>query len=373
MTKKKIHLFRPRTGLMLLLVALAHAQIFLSGTILTRPESGGFIDTILNYTSVLFVDNRARAMFALLFGYGITLVIRSYMKREKSRLDIRRSINRRAIALLFFGFVLSVIIGGKDILAIYGAGLLLVHWFLYRSDKTLVRAMIALTIGFALLLPIFWANMASVGMENMFMTGDGYWETMLNQLVMFFTGAPLFGNFALPVILSIMLGIWFGRKGLLNEDPKHRSLLKKIAFGGILISIVGAIPHALHSNGVITVEQPSLFGIIFTIHMMSGIAGGCGYAALFGLVGPHLKKTNPIVTGITALGKRSLTFFIVNEILLIVLLSPAVFGLASTLSIAQVWVLTFLVWLSSVGMATILELKQKAGPFDFLFRKFVYR
>ncbi|PAD92468.1 hypothetical protein [Shouchella clausii] len=70
-------------GFMLLLVALAHASLFLGSSLLTRPESMSTYDTIVNYLSVFFVDNRARAMFALLFGYGLTLIVRSYLKRNK--------------------------------------------------------------------------------------------------------------------------------------------------------------------------------------------------------------------------------------------------------------------------------------------------
>lgn len=373
MPKKRYISFDLARGMMLLLVALAHAQIFISGTILIRPEGNGMVDTLLNYASVFFVDNRARAMFALLFGYGITLVIRSYVRKQKSHLEIRKSINRRAVALLIFGFLLSVVVGGKDILAIYGGGLLLIHWFLYRSDKLLERTMLALFILFILILPFVWAAMSTMGMETIFQGSNSYVDQLIDGTMQFIMGGPILGNFVLPVILSILIGVWFGRKGLLNEDEKHRPFLKKVAIGGIFISLVGAIPHALYSNGALQVENAYVIGLIFTAHMLTGIAGGCGYAALFGLIGPHFNKTNPIVVGITALGKRSLTFFIVNEILLLMLLSSGGLDLASQLSIAQVWLVAVFVWIFSIGMASVLEWKKKSGPFDYLFRRFVYR
>ncbi|WP_372513889.1 DUF418 domain-containing protein [Shouchella clausii] len=54
---------------------------------------------------------------------------------------------------------------------------------------------------------------------------------------------------------------------------------------------------------------------------LTGILGGVAYAAIFGLIGPKITKPSGIVWAITSLGKRSLTFFIYNEIMLIVLFS----------------------------------------------------
>lgn len=58
-----------------------------------------------------------------------------------------------------------------------------------------------------------------------------------------------------------------------------------------------------------------------------GSAGGIGYAALFGMIGNLIKNPGWITNSLTALGKRSLTLFVLNETLLVTLLSPVAFDL----------------------------------------------
>lgn len=362
-------------GFMLLLVALAHASLFLGSSLLSRPESLNVYDTVTNFLSVFFVDNRARAMFALLFGYGLTLIVRSYMKRNKDIKDAKSSLYRRAWYLILFGFILSVLIGGKDILAIYGTALLLSCWLLFKSDKTVLKSIIILSLSYIVILPLAWSAMAYAqfnGTEFIPAAHSGYFEKVTAQFMQFLTGGPFIAHFLLPVSVSILMGIWAGKKGLLNEKSENKRFLKKAAVLGLTISIVGAVPHALYSNQMIELA-PAFVGLTFAIHMATGIAGGAGYAAIFGLIGPKLTKPNLAVTAITSLGKRSLTFFIFNEIMLIVFLSPLTFNLGNQLGMAAGWGLTFCIWLTAVGLAYWLETQQKNGPIDHIFRKLVYR
>lgn len=89
------------------------------------------------------------------------------------------------------------------------------------------------------------------------------------------------------------------------------SSLKMIAVAGILVSILGALPLVLIDE----VWQPSLSvaGIINGVQIVTGFAGGIGYAALFGIIGFHINTPGPIINSITALGKRSLTFFLMKQ------------------------------------------------------------
>jgi uncharacterized protein len=362
-------------GFMLLLVALAHASLFLGSSLLTRPESMSMYDTIVNYLSVFLVDNRARAMFALLFGYGLTLIVRSYLKRNKPIKDAKTSLYRRAWFLILFGFILSVLIGGKDILAIYGTALFACCWLLFRSDKTVLRSIMAVSLAYAVILPLTWIAMAYAQFNgNAILPGNyaHYFERVTSQFIQFATGGPFIAHFLLPVGVSILIGIYFGQKGLLNESPKNKPFLKKAAVYGLSISLIGALPHALYSNQLIELP-PALVGLTFSLHMATGILGGVAYAAIFGLIGPKITNPSGIVWAITSLGKRSLTFFIYNEIMLIVLFSKQTLNLGNQLGMAAGWGLTLCIWLTALGCAAWLESKQKSGPIDHLFRKLVYR
>jgi len=115
-------------GYMLLLIVLAHVPLYLYASesgIMSRPESGHFVDSIINSFGELFIDNRARPLFAVLFGYGLVLTYQSQMREGRTTKEAMTTIKRRSLYLIMFGILLAVVIGGQDILMAYGvAGLL---------------------------------------------------------------------------------------------------------------------------------------------------------------------------------------------------------------------------------------------------------
>lgn len=77
-------------GVMLLLIALAHAPLYLYTSepgIMQRVESINFFDEVVNLFGIFFIDNRARAMFAVLLGYGLVLSFDSQTSKGKKERD----------------------------------------------------------------------------------------------------------------------------------------------------------------------------------------------------------------------------------------------------------------------------------------------
>lgn len=110
-------------GTMLLLIALAHAPLYLYTSepgIMQRVVAITFLDQIVNFFGQFFIDNRARAMFAVLFGYGLVLAFESRISKGIGDKEAIKTIRRRSWYLILFGIVLAVIIGGQDILMAYG-------------------------------------------------------------------------------------------------------------------------------------------------------------------------------------------------------------------------------------------------------------
>ncbi|MCM3180634.1 DUF418 domain-containing protein [Cytobacillus horneckiae] len=363
-------------GLMLLLIALAHAPLYLYGSqpgIMSRPESVHFLDNIINSFGELFIDNRARPLFAVIFGYGLVLMFESQLSKGKNIKEAKRTIRKRSYYLILFGMILAVFIGGQDILMAYGVAGLLVGWLLSRDHKVFISATVIVTVLFLTYLPFLWGfilqEIGSYGFGTEFSQNDNYLQSLL-EAALYFPIVPIFIHLLFPILPSVLIGIWFGRKHLLTEAQKQDKKLKRIASFGITISILGALPIVLIDE----VWEPSLFltGFIYGIQIITGTAGGIGYAALFGMIGNRLKNPNRITTSLTALGKRSLTFFVLNETLLVLLLSPAAFGLGDRLSNTGVTVIAIIVWGLSVILATILEKHQMKGPLETLMRSLVY-
>ncbi|MFE8696043.1 DUF418 domain-containing protein [Cytobacillus sp. FJAT-53684] len=364
-------------GFMLLLIVLAHAPLYLYTSepgIMSRPESLGFIDTIINTIGELLIDNRARPMFAVLFGYGLVMIFEKQLSKGKSIKETQKTIRRRCFYLILFGIILAVFIGGQDILMAYGIAGLMVIWLLPRGNKALIKATILITLITMLYLPFIWGtfinDMGRYGFGTDFSENDRYLQ-LFTETIISFPIIPVFIHFLFPVIPSVLIGIWAGRKRLLIDSHLYHTKLKKIASIGITISIIGALPLVMIDKG----WEPSFFaaGIIWAVHIITGMAAGIGYAALFGVIGNSIKNPRWLTNSLTALGKRSLTFYVLNETLLVILLSPVAFDLGGRLTNTGVTLIAISVWILAVIFATILEKLHMNGPLETLMCRLVYR
>ncbi|WP_102346763.1 DUF418 domain-containing protein [Bacillus sp. Marseille-P3661] len=363
---------------MLLLIVLAHAPLYLYASepgVMSRPENVTLLDTIVNSFGELMIDNRARPMFAVLFGYGLVMIYEKQLSRGYSIKEALKTIRIRCLYLILFGIVLAVLIGGQDILMAYGiAGLLIGSWLLPRDNKILIKITILSTFMIMLYLPLIWGSfineMGSYGFGTNLSANDSYIQ-LFTKAIVTFPIIPVFIHFLFPVIPSILIGIWAGRKRLLLDSHLHHKKLKKIAIIGITISIIGALPVVM----IHKVWEPSFFvaGIILGVHIITGMAGGIGYAALFGVIGNLIKNPGWVTNSLTALGKRSLTFYVLNETLLVILLSPVALDWGGTLNNIGVTFVAISVWIVAVIIAAIFEKFYINGPLETLMRRLVYR
>ena len=127
---------------MLLLIVLAHAPLYLYASesgIMSHPKSITFVDTLLNSFGELFIDNRARPLFAVLFGYGLVMSFEKQLSRGNSIKEAIKTIRRRCFYLILFGIILAVFIGGQDILMAYGIAGLVVGRLVPRDNKVLIK------------------------------------------------------------------------------------------------------------------------------------------------------------------------------------------------------------------------------------------
>lgn len=364
-------------GLMLLLIVLAHAPLFLYGSepgMISRPASVNFLEKIINSIGELFIDNRARPLFAVLFGYGLVLMFNSQLAKGKSIEEAKKVIGRRSLYLILFGFILAVFIGGTDILMAYGIAGLLVRRLLFCQFKTFLTVTTIITSVILVFVPLSWGFIlhgnGSYGFSSMLSSNDSYLQSVMEAII-YFPIIPLIIHLFFPILPSVLIGIWFGKKHFLTEPQQQSRKLKIIAITGITISIVGAVPLIFIGEP----WNPSLFlaGVIYGIQIITGIAGGAGYAALFGILGNCIKKPGWITNAMNALGRRSLTFYVLNETLLVILLSPVALRLGGILSTTGVTLVAIFIWILSVIIASIFEKYQINGPLETLMRSIVYK
>ncbi|PEO06050.1 DUF418 domain-containing protein [Bacillus toyonensis] len=364
-------------GTMLLLIVLAHAPLYLYAAdpgIMHRVESSSFFDQIVNLFGIFIIDNRARAMFAVLLGYGLVLAFEGQISKGKNEIQAVKIVRKRSLYLILFGIVLAVLIGGQDILMAYGLAGIFVSPLLKCKMKTLIRTFIIIAILYTIFIPIIWGlNMQSIGDYGFspdVSAKDTYLSTTMIRLL-FFPIIPVLIHFMFPILPSIILGLWIARYKLLIKPEQQLKKLYFITTIGLAISLIGALPLSF----IGTIWYPTVFtaGMINGIHILTGIAGGLAYATGFGIIGSRLKNPGYFSLALIALGKRSLTFFVLNEALLVIFLSPVAFDLGGHVSNAFAALIAICIWILSVIVALIMEKNNLNGPLEILLRRLVYK
>ena len=377
-------------GLMLLLIALANMPWHLFGreTSLTSMHhvDGSIGDRVWQAIAIVAVDGRSYPLFALLFGYGIWQLYRRQLAAGATSREARRLLRRRHWWMLAFGAVHAALLWMGDIVGAYGPVGLLVGWlFLERRDRTIaiwawvLGALLALgalgTAAIGLLLgaldvpfDVEGGDAASIpataGLES-------YPASILARLGMWAVIAPMQGILGLVVPIAILLAILAARHGILEEPERHRALLVRVATWGIAIGWAGGLLALAEHLGALDAVPSWTFSLV---HAATGLPAGLGYAALFGLVAARLARRplGSVPRALTAVGKRSLTSYLLQSVLFAPVLSAWGLGLGGVLTEWQGALYAVGVWLVTVVVAVVREAAGRSGPAETLLRRLAY-
>lgn len=364
-------------GFMLLLIALAHAPMYVptSGLgVLNHPLGGSMLDNTIKFLTLLFVDLRSYPMFATLFGFGLAMMISRQLSKGTSKRDTKKLIYRRCLFLILFGILHAILVFSYDILSIYGIAGLIVGWLMFRSDRTILRGAAWLTAIIVFML-IFQAIMMSysgeqTGAPHGSMTTDFIGTSILLR----FSEYPLWIIYSLlimPLLAPLLLGAWIQRRGLLDNPQQNQSFLKYVTIIGISISVIGGLPLAL-AGAQVWEPSPNLKGMLLGIHAITGMFGGLGYTAMFGLISLHLRNKHGFITqALISTGRRSLTCYLAQSIVLAILLSNWGFGIGEKITSVDAALIGIFIWILTILLAVILEKKGRKGPAEVLLRNLV--
>jgi uncharacterized protein len=354
-------------GAMLAVIALAHSQVLARPFLGAVPERGPALETAVQTLLTLFVDSRGYPMFAALFGYGMVQILRS--REPAVGWDgARRLLRRRGGWLVVFGFCHVLLLFPGDILASYGVlAVLFVGALRWRDTRLLATAgglavLGALVYGTVLALP------APGGLaEVVHPLVSAAYRVVSFPLVM-----PM--N-AVMAAAPVLVGIWAGRRRLLDDPERHRRLLRRVAAAGITIAAVGAVPYAFVTTGLWH-PGTGVLAAVGTLHTAVGYAGGLGYAALVGLVAARLSRQaapGPVTNALAACGQRSMTCYLAQSIAWLLLLEPYLADLGGAIGVAAAASVGLGVWLVTVVAADLLRRAGRPGPAEALLRRLVYR
>jgi uncharacterized protein len=361
-------------GAMLLLIAMAYAGVYAGVDFGTPTEGESRLDGVSRFLTVVFLDNRAFSMFAILYGYGMGWLVARQLRAGTGEPEARRLMRRRSLWLLLFGSVHALLVFPGEILASYGLAGLLLGWLLFRSDGAVARAAAVITPLYVLTVTVAMIGFATAaddgedwGVAGYTTAGD--WFARLFAI----PTTPLFITVAYPLLLLVVLGFWAGRRAWLDDPRRHRVQLMRIAVVGIAVSVLGALPAALATVGVVRLEAVANGGLL-ALQVLTGVLGGAGYAALFALLSIRLDdRRGPITRAVAAVGQRSLTFYLFNSVLVAAVLHPELGGIGTRVGSFGALCTAFAVWVLAVVVAAWMERAGRRGPADALLRRLVYR
>ncbi|GGO68820.1 DUF418 domain-containing protein [Nonomuraea cavernae] len=364
-------------GFMLLLIAVAHAHMYLSG----HPVGwrgytldGTALDRLVAGVQILLVDGRALPMFAALFGYGLVQLAHRRLASGEGWPEVRRVLRRRSLWLLAFGFCHALLLFFGDILGAYGLAGLVFIGFIRRSDRALAWAA---GVGAVL-------HVVVVALLGMLTLNAGKGDTpaamadpvaaMVMRLIGWSGMTPTF--FLVSVVPPFMLGIWAARRRLLEEPEAHRAPLTRIAVAGTAISVVGGLPLTLADTRLWT-PGDELSVSAYALHSVTGIAGGLAYAALVGLVVARReragRRSGAVTQALAACGQWSLTCYLLQSVVFVALFAPYLGGLSTRVGDAAASGIAVLTWLGTVVLAALLSRTGRRGPAETALRRLTYR
>lgn len=193
-----------------------------------------------------------------------------------------------------------------------------------------------------------------------------YWLTSTASSLLYLT---------LPA--AMLTGWLWARAGVLDRPAEHLPRLRRTAALGLTVGWLGGVPLMLTHLGVWL--EPELSWTFVGVQLLTGLFGGIGYAALFGLLAAHLgrRRTGPAVAGpvtfaLTAVGRRSLSAYLWQSVAMAPLLAAWGLGLGESLGSAAAAGVAVLIWLASVLGCVWLERRGHTGPAELALRRVTY-
>lgn len=263
--------------------------------------------------------------------------------------------------LLFFG----------DIIAVYGLIALIFVGALCLDDRRLLRrAAVWLVVGRVLysVLSVLIALLDTE--ESASLVAANPIEDIIHRIVGWPMMAP---TMILASVFPFLVGVWAARQWLLESPERHRALLTRVAGFGLPVAVVGGIPSALLTTGVWDGGTGLEMGVLW-VHVVTGYAGGFGYAALITLIALVIGATpGPVATARAATGQRSLTCYLLQSVAWLVLFAPYLLNLAPVMSTTVAVATSVGVRAVTVVLADIMRRAGGRGPAEAFLRSRITR
>jgi uncharacterized protein len=365
-------------GAMLLLIALANAHFYLYGRpvgVRGYPIPESTAERLVVLVQMTFVDGRAYPMFAFLFGYGIVQLWRRHTRKGVNEVAVGRLVRRRGWWMILFGFLHALLLFSGDIIGAYGLLAVVLAGLLIRAGDEKLLILAGLWTVPIMAFGALQALPAPEGSESLLPS-----MSITDPLAA--AGVRAIEWIQLTVVLSFLglvpavaLGVWAGRRRLLDEPERHRPMLVRAAVLGVGLAAAGGLPMALLAASWWpdpSVMTTTLAGVA---HALTGYTGGLGYAAIAGLIAIRTRnryRPGPVSTALAACGQRSMTCYLLQSVVFVAVLAAYGGGLGSRLGLVETAVLATVTWMVTLLLAEWTSRRSYRGPAEALLRRLTY-
>ncbi|MGH3902750.1 MAG: DUF418 domain-containing protein, partial [Pseudonocardiaceae bacterium] len=290
---------------------------------------------------------------------------------------VRRLVRRRGWWMILFGFLHALLLFAGDIIGSYGLLAVLLAGLMIRAGDRKLLIMVALwalpAAAFGALQGLPMPDGTTSVLPSMSSTDPlvAAWSRVVEWLGL----TVVVSLFA--VVPALLIGVWAARRRLLDEPERCRALLLRVAVLGVGLAAVGGLPMALMAASwwpqwmsQASAETVALAG---AVHTLTGYAGGMGYAAIAGLVAIRVRdRRGPVVTALAACGQRSMTCYLLQSVVFVVVLAAYGGGLGDRFGLAATALLATATWALTVLLAELMRRRSHRGPAELLLRRLTY-
>jgi uncharacterized protein len=402
---QRVHALDALRGFALLGVFISNSLNWFNGRLLLPKEqslalAAPPLELTVNSLFALLVEQKFVTLFTLLFGLGFALQMTRAEGRGTSIVPVYR---RRLLVLLGIGLVHMFAIWVGDILSTYALVGFVLLLFRQRSDRTVLTWVAVLFVVLPLTLSIaqrFGPELLH-GKEAAEAAAKATREEEAAHRTAFFTGLSsesvltsqkanaLYAwqnlpNPGRPVWLSIilgrfLLGLWIGRKKLLENVERHRKLLVRVMAWGLGVgSALATLSLVLYlrkqgapGGPSMPVNPPAWMVGMRTLREVGYLFMGCGYAAAFALLFQK-ERWRKVLGVLTPAGRMALTLYLMQSVLSLCVYDGWGLGLVGRTPPSLTLLLTLALFAGQVALSHWWLARFRFGPVEWLWRSLTY-
>jgi uncharacterized protein len=324
-------------------------------------------DKVVAFLIVALAQGKFYLLFAFLFGYSFTLILKS-----RSTDSVRRYL-RRLVGLALLGVLHAYLFFIGDILMSYALLGLVLLFFIGRSIRTvLIASAISYVIGLALLALVFLETRGVENSASGFVTDPTALDNALRgSFLDSVAGRANYLPEALlvqivlnwfPALSMFLLGLAAGRVGLLTDPAKNKRLWRSCVIVGVLVGLPAGITSAWLA--LVPGDSTGVYGI-------AGVVIGFALAPALtaGYVGAiALLSHRRFMSVAEPAGRMSLTGYLGESILLAAIFCGWGLGLFGLLNLTQSLLVALGVWAALELFAKLWLHRFAYGPFEWILR-----